>query len=280
MIDENGKLKSFERFSNDVQPIADHNVKHWLRTEYDTAVLRAHNAADWRQFEEVRDILPNLRWMPTTSVTPDKGVDNNPRQDAQLFSDTHPYIKNAYKGAEKAVDDFISEKLLPLENFTKADAMFKTYKKYKSGGDVLIHELINKKASDYKDILTIAVNFAKQGETVKLTPVLYYKSEAYQEIYGALDGTKYERKCPDLKIGNYFYEYESFKPPFRLRKLSRMLSHGGRQSSRIIINNNKGASDTYLRRYIHSQIRQGAYFDEVWAYEKGKVRLLFKRTAP
>ena len=158
--------------------------------------------------------------------------------------------------------------------------MFKTYKQYKNGGEVLVHKLINKKASDYKDILTIAISFAKQGKTAKLTPILHYKSELYQEIYRTLSGTKYSRKCPDLKIDNYFYEYENFTPPFRLRKLSRMLSHGGKQSSRIIINNNKGASDTYLRRYIHSQIRQGAYFDEVWAYEKGKVRLLFKRTAP
>ena len=71
LLDENGRLKSFEKFSNDVQSITDHNVRHWLRTEYDTAILRAHQAADWRQFEQVKDILPNLRWMTTTSVTPD-----------------------------------------------------------------------------------------------------------------------------------------------------------------------------------------------------------------
>ena len=145
---------------------------------------------------------------------------------------------------------------------------------------MLIHKLIDKKKSDYKDILTIAIDFAKQGKTTMMMPVLHHKSEAYKEIYSMLSGTKYDWKCPDLKVDNLFYEYESFIPPFRLRKLSRMLSHGGKQSSRIIINNNKGASDTYLRRYVHSQIRQSAYFDEVWAYEKGKVRLLFKRTAP
>ena len=158
--------------------------------------------------------------------------------------------------------------------------MFKIYKKYKNEGEVLIHPEVNRNQTDYKDLLTIANEFAKEGKTARLTPVLHHKSEAYKEIYGALSGTKYDWKCPDLKIDNLFYEYESFTPPFRLRKLFRMLSHGGKQSSRIIINNNKGASDPYLRRYIHSQIRQGADFDEVWAYEKGKVRLLFKRTAP
>jgi len=158
--------------------------------------------------------------------------------------------------------------------------MFKTYKQFKNGGQVLIHSKVNRKQSDYKDLLSIANIFAKEGRPVKLTPVLHHKTEAYKEVYSVLVGTKYDWKCPDLKIGNYFYEYESFTPPFRLRKLSRMLSQGGKQSSRIIVNNNKGTSDNYLRRYIHSNIRQGAFFNEVWAYEKGKVRLLFKRTAP
>ncbi|MBO5729025.1 MAG: hypothetical protein J6R43_04205 [Paludibacteraceae bacterium] len=65
-----GKLKSRSRFVKDVLPIASHHVKAWLRTEYDTAVLRAHQAADWLQFERDKDILPNLRWMPSTSITP------------------------------------------------------------------------------------------------------------------------------------------------------------------------------------------------------------------
>jgi len=175
LLDDKGKLKPFERFAADVAPITGHSVKRWLRTEYDTAVLRAHRAADWRQFEEVKDILPNLRWMPTTSVKPDKvhslyweskltlpqdhpfwnehrpgdrwnckcsleatddpvkgkhvidednqpepdkGLDNNPGQDAQLFSDTHPYIENAHKGAKKAVDRFVEKQF--EESKTKA----------------------------------------------------------------------------------------------------------------------------------------------------------------
>ncbi len=71
LLDKDGKLKPFDQFEKDVQPIADHNVHQWLRTEYDTAVIRAHQAADWEQFRQVKDILPNLRWMPTTSINPD-----------------------------------------------------------------------------------------------------------------------------------------------------------------------------------------------------------------
>lgn len=70
LLDKNGNLKPFEQWLNEVSPIADHQVRHWLRTEYDTAVIRAHQAADWRQFEREREFLPNLKWGISTSVHP------------------------------------------------------------------------------------------------------------------------------------------------------------------------------------------------------------------
>lgn len=71
MMDAGGKLKPFDKWVRDVEDITDHYVMRWLRTEYDTAVLRAHQAADWKRFEADSDVLPNLRWMPTTSPDPD-----------------------------------------------------------------------------------------------------------------------------------------------------------------------------------------------------------------
>jgi hypothetical protein len=188
LLDENGKLKTFEQFSKDVKGITDHSVKQWLRTEYDTAVIRAHNAADWQQFHSVKDILPNLRWMPTTSVTPDeihrqfwsagltlpqehpfwnlhrpgdrwnckcyleatdapvkgehlynhiatpykpdKGLDNNPGQDGKLFSDSHPYIANAHKGAKKAVKQFLDAIVEVTEKLFKSGGVLQTPKAF------------------------------------------------------------------------------------------------------------------------------------------------------
>lgn len=157
LLDKNGNLKPFEKWVEEVMPIADHQMLHWLRTEYDTAVIRAHRAADWRQAEREKDVLPNLEWVPSTSVHPgedhrvfwgtirpiddpfwnvhrpgdrwnckcglrstDKpvtdtpsggkesdpapGLENNPGRDAKLFSDNHPYQKEAYPGAKEAVD--------------------------------------------------------------------------------------------------------------------------------------------------------------------------------
>lgn len=71
LYDANGKLKPFDKWARDVSSIASHQVGSWLQTEYDTAVIRAHAAADWKEFERNRDIMPNLRWMPTTSPEPE-----------------------------------------------------------------------------------------------------------------------------------------------------------------------------------------------------------------
>jgi hypothetical protein len=71
LIDEKGNLKPFYEWKRDVQEIATHQVHAWLQTEYNTAVLRAHAAADWREFERNKDVMPNLRWMKTTSPNPE-----------------------------------------------------------------------------------------------------------------------------------------------------------------------------------------------------------------
>lgn len=88
LTDENGNLRSFSQWKEQVLPIASHQCHQWLRTEYDTAVLRAHGACEWQQFEAERDVLPNLKWIPSTSPTP--GADH------QLFWNTvlpidHPF---------------------------------------------------------------------------------------------------------------------------------------------------------------------------------------------
>ena len=59
-------------------------------------------------------------------------------------------------------------------------------------------------------------------------------------------------------------------------KIGRMLSQGIKQSSRIIINNNKGCSDRFIKRNIFDRLNIGQIIDEVWLYERGKVRLLTK----
>ena len=114
---------------------------------------------------------------------------------------------------------------------------------FKGGGRVLVMRGVDKEKPDYKAILTIANLFAKEGHQVKILTSCHYKSEEYRIVFGGLIGTKYERKCPDLLVDDVFYEYEDFENPWKKEKVRRMISHGMKQSSHIIINNTKGASD-------------------------------------
>lgn len=181
LLDEKGNLKSFEEFKRDTeQYVSPQHKDQWLKTEYDTAILRARQAAEWKQFEREKDILPNLKWIPSTSIhpgadhqkfwgtilpidhpfwsehrpgdrwnckcglsstdekptvipesipgnKPDPGLDNNPGKDAKLFSDDHPYIKEAYPGAKKAADKLlkrIKEMIAEMpDNLTEEEKM-------------------------------------------------------------------------------------------------------------------------------------------------------------
>lgn len=70
LLDDKGNLKSFDQFKQDTQPILGEYNKNWLQTEYDTAVIRARMAAKFKKFQQTADVLPNLKWLPTTSPDP------------------------------------------------------------------------------------------------------------------------------------------------------------------------------------------------------------------
>lgn len=96
LTDSNGDLKPFNQWANDVMPIASHQCGAWLRTEYDTAVIRAHQAADWQQFVREADVLPNLKWMPSTSP--------NPGADHQVFWNTVRPVSDPFWNAHRPGD--------------------------------------------------------------------------------------------------------------------------------------------------------------------------------
>ena len=55
LLDENGDLKPFERFSNDVQKINDAYNRHYLKTEYNFTVQSAEMAAKWEEQQDDGD---------------------------------------------------------------------------------------------------------------------------------------------------------------------------------------------------------------------------------
>lgn len=346
LLDSDGVLKPFNQWLKDVLPIASHQCGAWLKTEYDTAVLRAHQAADWQQFRREKDVLPNLKWMPSTSLHPcrehrrywetirpidDKfwnehrpgdrwnckcslsstdesvtpvsdnnevsqpqpGLSGNPGITGKTFSDDHPYFPKSCKdcdfyrpGLKDRLKGFFTNRVKDCYNCPYIRAClermgtdgFKLERKYKNGGALYIHPEVEKSKGDYKAILTMSRQLAKQGHKVRITPRLHVKSEEYKVIYASLIGTRYEGKCPDFEVDGVFYEYEGFSKPWKKRKVKNMLTHGMKQSPNVVIDNTKGCSDRFIRSTVIKKLQaNNGVLSEVWIYEKGKVRLFFKK---
>lgn len=346
LLDSDGVLKPFNQWLKDVLPIASHQCGAWLKTEYDTAVIRAHQAADWQQFRRESDVLPNLKWMPSTSLHPcrehrrywgiirpinDKfwnehrpgdrwnckcslsstdesvtpvpanddvskpqpGLSDNPGITGKTFSDDHPYFPKSCKdcdfyrpGLKDRLKGFFTNRVKDCYDCPYIRAClermgtdgFKLERKYKNGGALYIHPEVEKGKGDYKTILTMSRQLAKQGHKVRITPRLHVKSEEYKVIYASLIGTRYEGKCPDFEVDGVFYEYEGFSKPWKKRKVKNMLTHGMKQSPNVVIDNTKGCSDRFIRSTVIKKLQaNNGVLSEVWIYEKGKVRLFFKK---
>lgn len=68
LFDESGKMKSFDQFRRETMSVLDKYNQNWLKTEYDTLVARARFASDWKKFEKNKDLYPNLKWLPSSSI--------------------------------------------------------------------------------------------------------------------------------------------------------------------------------------------------------------------
>ena len=155
---------------------------------------------------------------------------------------------------------------------------FILFKQFSGKGSVYLMAGLDKTNSDYNDLLSIACYFAKKGKTIYILSPIHYKDARYHDVYGSLIGTIYYRKCPDLIIDGEFYEYESYERPFKAKKISHMIKRGAEQSDRIIIDNNKGASDRYIINMVLKRITDKFFqkkIQELYVYEKGAVRRLY-----
>lgn len=146
-------------------------------------------------------------------------------------------------------------------------------------GIIRINRMVDSNDSDYPKLYEIAKHFAKDGATVELTPKMSRPSKfRYECIYGDLIGTKYEGKCPDLRINGLWYEHEGFITDNPKRAFSNMMSHGLKQSSRIIIDR-PDLAERYMRRSIIGRITRGEIIDEVWIREpNGELTMLYRKT--
>lgn len=146
-------------------------------------------------------------------------------------------------------------------------------------GTVRISRLIDKDSPDYHKVKQVAEFFASQGADVEMTPKMSRPSAfLYDCYYKDLRGTKYENKCPDLRINGVWYEHEGFITKDPVKAFNNMLNHGLKQSSRIIIDQPE-LSDAFIKKAIGRRIfTAGQVIDEVWIRSESGVRPLYKQS--
>ena len=149
--------------------------------------------------------------------------------------------------------------------------------RYKKGL-IRINRLVNQNDNDYNKLYQIAEYFANKGSVVELAPKMSRSSNfEYESLYYDLIGTKYEGKCPDLRIDGLWYEHEGFVTDNPKTAFRNMLNHGLKQSSRIIINR-PNLTDAFMKRIIKQRVKDGHDIDEVWIMDDNSIIPLYKKS--
>lgn len=319
LLDGEGNLKSFDEFRKDTQDIVDHQVNNWLRTEYDMAVIRAHHAADWQQFEREKDILPNLVWVRSTSITPgadhkifwglilpidhpfweehrpgdrwgckcglqstdepatednipegvmadepSTGLEGNPGVTGKIFSDDHPYISNARRGARGAVERLMEE--------LGIDTTRQTEKVFKSGGILQVPRGFRQHSVEQRKNLKAYTELAKQhGEQYRLLTVKHIHGHKNPDALNLRTGYTSDMKNPQTANGKnavqaaiksaatqrvqevYIYLDKEYDRASIYAGLKAALQHGRAREIKVIV---LRYSDGELKRYNADKIRE------------------------
>lgn len=95
LTDKEGVPKSFAQFKKDTAPIIGQYNVNWLQTEYNTAIIRARGAVQWKQFEREKHIYPNLKWLPSMAAIPRE--EHKPFYN-RVWAQTDPFWKSHRPG--------------------------------------------------------------------------------------------------------------------------------------------------------------------------------------
>lgn len=196
------------------------------------------------------------------------GFRTNVGETKEALSAEHTYAKGLTKAAKAQITNWVNDQ----ESKTELIVSYK-----KNGGKVFKHNLVDINASDYNDILTCCNHFARQGNKTLILPKVHVKDPEYKKLFGDLIGTPYEGKCPDFKVNDTYYEFESFTTSDKKNAFKNMLNRGVKQSAHIVLND-CGLEERYMKRIIIGRISQNQMINEVWINFNGNLKLLYKNT--
>jgi SPP1 gp7 family putative phage head morphogenesis protein len=202
--------------------------------------------------EDISKTIPN--------VATKQAFENNAALSGKIFSEI-PYA-NGLSAAEVKEANKQAKRNFELKEYKTIEIPFK------AKGKILSSNLVDVKASDYNDVLACCKHFAKLGKTTEILPRLdaTLNNPLYDVIFGKLKNTPYYGKCPDLKVNDLLYEFEGFESLSK-NTLSKMITRGLKQSSRIILKDD-GSTKNHILKLIKFRKKEGQFIDEVYILRK------------
>ncbi len=193
--------------------------------------------------------------------------------------------KNSYQPTKSNIDPEKERRQAKTVIEKTADKHHKPYKpsilkEYKNGGKIITSNLVNPQASDYKQVYSCCDHFAKLGHETEIMPRFDtpLNDRKYKKLYAALQGTKYDGKCPDFRVDHTFYELEGFKS--KKNALRNMLNKGLKQSDHLVIMDDSSSS-RHINKVIRFRITEGQKISEVWKLKNDHtLELVYKSENP
>lgn len=209
----------------------------------------------------------------------------NPGIEQKTFPDYNPYTIRRCRDCDIANGkQTLARSFVPDNELCAACRFIRECKELKSEiikwgkGTIEINHLVDRRDNDFDRLLQVAKHFANEGKQVVLTPKMTRPAKFdYDCVYSSLRGTIYYGKCPDLKVGERWYEHEGFITDNPKRAFSNMINHGMKQAEHIIIDK-PDLTDAYMKRIIQQRIKDGHNISEVWLNHNNELRLLYKKS--
>jgi len=164
--------------------------------------------------------------------------------------------------------------------------MIETLIEYPNGGKIDVYALVDKTASDFKNVLACCEFFAKQGAHTVIYPRFSETigNPLYHQIFASLEGTQYWGKCPDFTVNGVWYEHEGYDttkdltdPKTKSNTYCNMLGRGIKQSSRVIVED-CNVRRFYAKRVIYNRIHfENQNITEVYIRAADGLELLYKK---
>ncbi len=314
LVDETGKLRSFNDYKKATAAVNDQFNKTWLKTEYNQAVGASTMASRWVEFIKHADKMPFLQYQTVGDRRvrdEHKLLDGIIRKIDDDFWKTHfppngwgcRCDVNQLPGNAKETDtDNIPGINIPgmfRTNLAQSGLIYPTGHPYYDGvpakdlqdaiyylpPSALYHQVYNSKAKVFLHLLhglresaqnvATAKLLADLGLNVKLLPVLEGANDTIREfVYGTKNFVS--NKNPDAIINGMLVD---FKQPKNSKSTSihKAISSGNKQVDWTIIHLAEKMDEAEIKRAVKGQMKQAIYTDQVWVINKSGVPLKYTR---